>query len=319
MKRPINQKPKLDAIGRRFDDLPQSTGKRVELTANDIAAFQFYLRHGDLPVPIVFEYLRTLGLVKDLQSTTKRHGQLFHEANTAYGGTYLDRDPNQKLTNNPNYHRRVHRLNHRSKKVLMDEDLFTEHTPKTSSSWKHDFLRACFSASIEIACLREPEKYKYIAHPKIVERIGIDEFSVEGKPLRPDLIHGIRYKSDDSVRLFLVEIDCKTEQVHNTKKNKYRTFESKLDRYRKYIGGGLYKKDFGIGGGVMLQTVTTNQTHMYNLIKLNEKKNYMLFNYVENFDWGFVPPVEIFPLFNEPWLCPGNPDFFINSVEGTHT
>jgi len=325
MKRPVNQTPRVDSIGRRLPHIPQSTGRRVELTSTDIRLFEFYNRHGDLPVTLAFQYLKVMGLAKDYQSTVRRHGLLFHEGNTQYGGPYLDRNPNQWGTINASYHPRTHRLTERGKQVLRDAGLFKTNSPRYSNSWKHDYLRACVSASDEIWCLREPEKYEYIPHHRVVELVGKDGFMPELKKIAgqtkqvnqlvPDLMYGINYKQRDSLRLYMVEIDCKTEQVKKTEKNPYRTFENKLDRYSRFIGGGLYKEEMGISGGVMLQTITTNARHMQELIGLVPDKKYMLFNYLDSFDWGFIPPKEPFALFEEPWICPGIGHFHINSMD----
>lgn len=314
MKKPLKQEPKKDIAGRRFDDQPVSTGRRIELYPNDFELLKFYHRHGDLPVTLAFEYLKAMGMAKSQKATTQRHTKLFHEDNTEYGGTYLDRDPRQFETRNSKCHHRVYRLTPRSEKALRDNGFYSEWTPKTSSSWKHDFLRACYTASIEIACLRESDKYEYLSHEKIATAIEKDSFSVEGKKFTPDAVYGIRYKETGKVLLFLVEIDCMTEQVKSTQRNPYRTFENKLETYRKYISGGLYKNDFNISGGVMLAVVTTSYGHMHSLLNLvKNPTSYMLFNMVDEFYYGFKPPREIFPLFNESWLRPHSDDFLMNN------
>jgi len=315
MRRPPKKTPRQDAIGRRLRHIPQSTGKRIELTETDTLRFEFLHRHGDLPAPFVHEYTRHL--VKNYQSTYKRLGRLFHEKNTDHKGTYLERDPRQWATRNSDYNYIVYRTNKRSEAVLQELGRYKENTPHTSSSWTHDFLRACYSASIELACLREPDKYGYIHHDEIMDRIGEVSFSADGETFRPDLIHGIRYKENGSARLFMVEIDCNTEQGRSTKKNRDRTYQHKLEIYKSYISGGLYKEDFGMAGGLMMVTVTTNPTHLDNLVEIADNlfengSNYMLFNYVDGFGYYFEPPKEAFPLFEEPWIRAGRESFQMN-------
>lgn len=310
MKKPRKQEPKKDTTDRRLRHIPQPTGQEIIIYETDIIRFAFIQRHGDSPLTLIHEY--TKDRCKNLDATRKRFTKLFHER-------YIDRDPNQYETRNSDYQFAVYRTNRRSNKVLKERGLYQVNAPHTSSSWKHDFLRACYSASIELACLKESDKYEYIPNHRIVDRIGKSKFDVDGDTFRPDLIHGIRYLESGKVTLFMVEIDMNTEQLRSTQKNKDKTFEEKLKIYKKYFEGKLFKKDFGSQTGIMMHTVTTNKVHMDNLIKLANEvveggANYMLFNYVDGFEFGFIPPSKPFPVFNIPSLRPERDDFYIGDA-----
>jgi len=312
MKTPPAKPNKLDRLGRRSRLSRKSTGVRVELTKADLLRFAFLQRHGDLPTSLIHQYTQYLGMVKNLHATRRRLGKLFHERNTPHNGPYLDRNHNQQYTANSDYHFAVYRVNDRSIKALKEARLHVEHIPRHSNSWKHDFLRSCYSASMELMCLKHSEELEYIPHHEIVGRTGMDSFTVDGMHFTPDLIHGIRYKDSGTARLYMVEIDCHTEQLRTTARKRFITFEKKLELYRKYIAGGVYKEDFGIRGGILLAVVTTNRTHMHNLMALAGNSNFMLFNTVPDFDFGFIPPAEPFELLKAAWTRPGKDDFYMN-------
>lgn len=319
MKKPRKQEPKIDAINRRRRDIPNSTGARVVPNETDILRFSFIQRHGDLPLTLIHEY--TKHRCKNIDATRKRFTRLFHEKNTPHVGTYIDRDPNQYKTRNSDYQFGVYRTNARSNKLLKECGLYQKNTPHTSSSWDHDFLRACYSSSVELLCLKEPDKYQYIPHHEIVDRIGKDIFEVDGKKFRPDLLHGILHKEENKAVLYMVEIDRNTEQVESTeitRKNNKVTFEDKLENYKNYFAKKLYRDDFG-REGILLHTVTSNKVHMDRLIKLAARvftggANFTLFNYVDGFEFGFIPPSKPFPVFTTPSLRPGRADFYISDA-----
>lgn len=315
MKKPRKQELRKDTTDRRLRHIPQPKGLEILLTETDVLRFEFIQRHGDLPLTLIHEY--TKQRCKNLDATRKRFTKLFHEKKTLHKGTYIDRDPSQYETRNSDYQFGVYQTNKRSNKVLEERGLYQANTPHTSSSWRHDFLRACYSASIELACLKEPDKYEYIPHHRIIDKIGTSKFDVDGDTFRPDLIHGIRYLDSGKVTMFMVEIDMNTEQLRSTQKNKDKTFEEKLKIYKKYFEDKLFKKDFGSRTGIMMHTVTTNKVHMDNLIELAKDVvgggcNFMLFNYVDGFEFGFIPPSKPFPLFKAPSLRPGRADFYMS-------
>jgi len=274
--------------------------------------FRFLNIHGDLPTPYLHEYSTLNRAGDDYQSTYKRLKKLYNHG-------WVLRDPQQyKSALRPDSSYCVYRLSKKSKKFLQDRGAFIENTPKPSGdNWKHDFLRACCSASKHLYCLRHPELFEYIPHHRIVDRIGKDRFDVEGDIFFPDLLDGIKYVDTGTVRLTINEIDCNTEQLESTPtsiKNRKKTFEDKIVVAKKYIGSGLYKQDFGISGGLLLSIITTNATHMQNLIDIALKVkpygfNYMLFQYVDGFGDFIKPPKDIFPLIENPWYCAGKEPF----------
>jgi len=155
----------------------------------------------------------------------------------------------------------------------------------------------------------------YIHHDEVVSKIGTDHFIVDDQKVRPDLMHGIRYGSG-TVRLFLVEIDCSTEPIRSGSKKRHKSIQSSFVQYKKFISGGMYKTALKIESGVLLITLTTNLTHMHNLIAeagtlFDNGCNYMLFGFIPNFEFYFKPPSPLYEFVDQPWLRAGKEPFSI--------
>ena len=314
MKRPQKPEPKQDSLGRFSRDCPVSTGERVEPGERDLIWFEKLNRHGDLPSPILHDF--TKATHKSADYTRRRLQTLWKEKNTPNKGRYLDRPWQRNNTPNVRSNHEIYTLTNSSIKTLKERGLYHAAIPKCCSSWRHDFLRACYSASMELACMQNG--LTYIHHDEIIKKIGKDHFTVDREKIRPDVIHGIRYKNG-TVRLFLVEIDCVTEPIRSNSKRRNKHFRGSLAQYKKFIGNGIYKEALGMSSGVLLVTVTTNMTHMHNLIEeanslFKNGCNYMLFGFVPNFEFYFKPPDPLYTLFNEPWLRPGKAPFSMHTV-----
>lgn len=300
--------------GNRYSRNP--TGRPPRITEVDVARFQFLNVHGDLTAPYLNRYTKLSGLTNgDYQSTYKRLGKL-------YDWGWLDRHKKQyDNTRNTDRNYSVYRLNEKSKAKLREMGLFIENTPRPSSSWKHDFMRACYTATIHIRCLAEPEKYRFIPHHDIVRDVGKDIF----KPVPdghdefiPDALCGIQYAGGGS-RIYMVEIDCGSEQNESTIKSKKRrkiTIEDKLSAYRQYYRNKQHIADFG-REGIMVCVVTVNldrrSNHIDILLKIKPSgANYVLFTDVPYFGDFLYPPKDLLPVFDTPYHRAKHEPFYLH-------
>lgn len=122
------------------------------------------------------------------------------------------------------------------------------------------------------------------------------------KALVPDELFGINY--GDSYRFFAVEIDRQTESIER-KNPEQNTFGKKLANYLDVMKHRTYKEIWGVPT-LMVLTVTTNVTHMKNMMsylhkldpKLSER---FLFKALPTFgaNWRVPPLLDML----EPWDC----------------
>jgi len=310
MKKPAkdNMVPeKASKRSRRDTPNPKSCAKPV-IGERDIKWFEFLNRHGDLPSTYLHEYSVVMELGAGYQSTYRRLGKLFHHG-------YLLRDENQKLfTGSVDRNFCVYRISPKSKAILQKLNLFIVNTPKPSGdNWRHDCLRACYSSSFELECLRRPKEFKYIPHHEIVEDIGKDYLACNGKRTTPDLFQGVYFLKLDNIKVrFINEIDGATVQGKRTDKsikNKKITMEDRFEFYKQYFLGGQAKEDFSTSG-VLLSIVTCSEAHMHYMLHevvkpvFKKGSNFMLFDWVEGFHPMFKPPKHTFEIIDVPNLRP---------------
>ena len=198
---------------------------------------------------------------------------LFHEQKTPHNGRYLTRPWQQRATPWRNQGT-VHDLTEKAEQALEDVGLLRKFAPAHAKGmwWMHDFMLACATSSIELACLQTKGEYQYIFHDEICARIGgplsfpVTFENSAGKQLtrelKPDRAFGIRYP-DKSVRLFLVEADRSTEPLSGGEGRKS-LYENDL-QYRAFIRSGQYKDALQISGGVMVMNLLTSETRMRNV------------------------------------------------------
>jgi len=303
--------------GNRYTRNP--SGKPPQITERDIAIFRIINVHGDLSAPYIHAYLELLFNAKDYQSTYKRLGKLYHYS-------WLDRHPGQyRDAKNTDRNYAVYRLSNKASKYLRKKGLYIEIVPRSCTSWKHDFLRSCFTFSVNFHCLKHPDEFEFIPHYVIVERIGKDELHIGDKRMKtdkafiPDVLFGIKYKKAGGARIFMTEIDCDTEQGPSTEKSKKNhkvTIEGKILVYRQYYKEKKHIADFG-REGIMVAFVTNylSRMHYINELALKVKPhgyNYLIINDAPCFGDFLYPPKEVFDHFYAPWLLPGNSDFYLN-------
>jgi hypothetical protein len=258
---------------------------------------------------------------------------LFNEDNTAHGGQYLDRPWQQFATLDARYHDLAYDITKCAAAALEEEGRLRANAPSTApGSWKHDFMCAAITSSIELSTLRQPDAYGYIFHDEIIDRIGTFAFPVaisqndahgglrtEEKVLRPDRVCGIRYKQTGAARIFLVEADCTTEP-NNSKDTSRKSHKRSILQYLQFIDGGGYKKHFGESTRVMLLSVFAAEVKMNNvkdlLLRLSEGKGsaFMLFQAWPAFGRYFTPPKPRHELFTVAWSRAGYEPFSIDQL-----
>ncbi len=322
----MNNKTTHDRLGRRYRDQPISTGKRVTPTERDVLLFEKIHRHGPLSTKYLVAYSQLLR--KSANRAKDRLTDLFNEDDTPHNGTYLSRPWQQFETLDARQNDLAYALTPQSIQVLKDQGLWSDYAPNTSGSWKHTYMTACITASIELATL-ETEHVRYIFQDEILSRTG-SAFSfpvqVNGteKHLIPDAIFGLEYTSEGKryYRFFLVEADRATEP------GKTRNFDRKsygrtIMQYREFVGKGMYKEALGLSAGLLVLNVTTSEVRHRNLLELTKElsessgNNYLLFQYAPEFGRYFRPPGILHDLFTTSWERAGREPFSINSVTGT--
>jgi hypothetical protein len=313
MRKPAKEEGRLDSLGRRIGFVRQPTGRLVTLAALELKTLEWMHRHGDLSTPFVHRFNTLMGscLSESRRTTSYRLRNLFHETRTPHRGAYIDW-PHQQVegVSYPDSKYRVHRPSKHALTALKEHGLFHANTPSSSSSWWHDFLRASYTASIELACLEQPEEYRFIHHDTVVNnaiaKTGAPPvFKVGSETFNPDVLFGIRYNGEGKVRLFAVEIDMMTESIFS-RTTRTKTIRGNLLQYRQFIKSGRYKQLFAFGGRFCLIFLTVNAQHARNIMRQADGEEFFLFNSVPEFTPPRRPPAPMPWLFTEPYDRPGH-------------
>lgn len=309
-----------DALDRRWRDTPQPTGKRVYLRGRRLIWAQMLHWHGPLPSSILHEFTKHLSA--DEVWTRKQLRDLFHEDNTPHGGAYFTRPQAQKGTEADERNQKVYDLLPAAERALKEAGLWSDLAPKRTSSWLHDFFSACNTASIHLACLREPEQYGYIPHHEIVARVGRQSFEVPGfeRHLRPDPFLGITYKGHGTI-IALTESDLATERhtlTEKARKAKRKTYEESMALHYQFVEKRQYRAVFGEKVEMMTLHFFNSEGDMAEAMELMGKAaphgaKRQLFKYVPGFKrYEFKPPYPLYSHFDEPWLRVGQPPRLIS-------
>lgn len=312
-----------DRLGRRYRSRPVSTGKLTKPSDRDVLLFDKIHRHGPLSTPYLVAYSQLVR--KSANRAKDRLTDLFNEDDTPHHGTYLDRPWQQFETLDARQNDLVYDLTPQSERVLKEEGLWSEYAPHPGGSWKHSYMTACITASIELATL-QTDDVRYIFQDEILARNDISlafPVTVQGvtKNLIPDALFGLEYTKDGEpiYRFFLVEADRATEP------GRAKTFDRKsysrtILQYRQFVGRKQYKEALGLHAGLLVLNVTTSERRHRNLLDLTSElsesdgNNYLLFQYAETFGQYFRPPAILHNLFTGGWERAGRDPFFINSA-----
>ena len=314
-----------DTLGRRSRVIRRSTGKRLTLRPRDVLWVQKLHEHGPLPS----SYLLAFSDQRSEKRAIERLGDLFHEGDTPDGGTYLDRPLQQFDTIDARYNQLVYDINTVSEQVLCERGLFHEHAPSPYGSWKHRFMVSCITASIELGTLRDP-KLRYVPQHEVLRRSDIGlavpitflnptTGKEETRNLIPDALFGLVYlhSGQPAYRFFCLEADRNTEPARSYRFNR-KSYRRSILQYREYVGRGLYKEHLGVSAGMVVLTVTTNDTHMHNLIETvtevaaTGRNSFMLFRSAPVFGASFKPLPPMPEFLSGEWHRAGHPPFHIN-------
>lgn len=268
----------------RFDREP--TGKLVDLTPRSIVWFEKLHTHGMLPLNYLHAFTQSLN--RNLTWAKKHARDLYHENNTAHAGPYLDRPTEQEDMRNAKYQHAIYELNRRSIAALQEEDKYhaSGFQPalylRSKGLFNHELMASLITASLDLACLAQPDRYRYIPAWEIIERMPHERqnvaltipvtFEYEGqvvtKAVKPDRLCGIEYRAAGGRLLVAIEADRNSEGVR-VADIEARSIRRKILQYRALIGTRTYKAHFAVSKTPMVVlTATTNAQHMTTMIDL---------------------------------------------------
>lgn len=283
--------------------------------------------HGPLPT----SYLTAFSTLKSDKRAIERLGHLFHE-------TRLVDQPKQQFdTLDARYNQLVYDITSDAEILLKEEQRYSDFAPQPYGHWKHKCMVSCITASVEIASLRDPN-VEYIPQHQILERSNARScdrvtlrFSVEVANANtghkettvvvPDALFALRYLSDAGplYRLFFVEADRATEPSRSYRFNR-KSWMRTAAQYRALIGKGLYRDILHLNASAMLLCVTTNTTHMHNIMEVVKEgtstgsNTFMLFKALPNFGSYFKPPKPMLELGSKPYSRVGTTSFRIDQI-----
>ncbi len=295
----------MDTLGRRHREVPSSSGKRITPQPADVLVCELLHRLG----PLSRQTLITLTshLRKNAFESTKRLGDLYHEANTPHGGPYLSRPEQQFYTLNAERNQLAYDLTKHGKQLLKDHGKFRERAPGAAAwgHWFHDHFLATALASIYADA-----GDAYVFQDTILERCNTDlSFMVDGKKLVPDGLFGINYGHKKI--LYMVEAyyhrkdtGTATETIRS-RNDKKKTFQRSLDQYGKFITSKEPMKIFGTP--VMVLNLFTNLSSMQTAMSITDK-SFMLFRYVPEAA-GMSKPYDLFKGLYGSYVRVGHPMF----------
>lgn len=258
----------------------------------------------------------------------ERLGDLFHEENTAHGGAYLDRAPQQFATHKAGYNQIVHQVAPAGVKALKEHASYSEsgghHGP-----WVHRHMLACITASIELATLAQPD-ITFIPQQRILARAGaslawpvrVEDHSsgqMVRKDLQPDAIFGLTYHTahGDRFRFFAVEADRGTEPVSSRNWNR-KSFERHLVQYEAYVAGGAYKEHLKLTAPLLVLNVVPDEKRLDLMLQLTERQcgpcSYQLFQTFDAFAAPWRPPEPQPQFLERAWRRAGMEGFEVGVV-----
>lgn len=305
-----------DALYRRRRDRPQSTDKRVTPQPRDLLWFQKLHEHG----PLSSTYLHAFSkhLAKNEKRSRDRLTDLFNESRTPHGGAYLSRPWQQFQTFDARYQDLVYDLAPPAEAALNEHSLWHECGASVGGPWRHRYMVAAITASIELATLADPNlsfipQHLILARAKRPLRYPVPlKNPANGKEERsdliPDAIFGLEYRDgvNSSFRFFVVEADRGTEPSRASRLNRKSHLRNFL-QYRDYIGHGLYHEHLGLTASLLVLNVTSSEAKMANMLKLALEvspngNTYQLFQCALQFGRYFKPTPPSLDWLHSVWL-----------------
>lgn len=319
----------LDTLGRRARLTPQSTGKRVSLQPRDILWLRKIHEHGPLPSAFLLAY--AVDSHRSIKRAKERLTDLFNETNTAHGGAYLARPPQQFRTLDSRYNQLVYDLAPAAKMALKQQGLWNECRAAHGGPWLHGFMVSCITASIELATLDHAD-LTYIPQSRLLDRAGANlrhpidtpdprTGRVYKKDLIPDALFALGYKTlaGTRYRSFLVEADRSTEP--GTSQNFHRkSWQRNLAQYEQYVGQSIYRDHLKLKAPMLVLNVVTDPKRINQVGRLIENQTpslgqHMLFQTWEDFGPVFTPPKPRSVLLEGAWHRAGFPALRIDQAK----
>jgi len=311
----MEARPTHDTLNRRRRDRRSSTGKRITPQPRDLLWFQKLHEHG----PLSSTYLHAFSkhLARNEKRARDRLTDLFNETNTPQGGAYLDRPWQQFQTFDARYQDLVADLTDASEAALAENGLLHQHAQAHTGPWRHRYMAAAITASIELATLNDPT-IAYIPQHVILERANTTlrcpvpftdpkTGKTETRDLIPDALFGLEYRdgTERSYRFFVVEADRGTEPSRTAKFNRKSHLRTFL-QYREYIARGLYKEHLGLTAGLLVLNVATTERTTAAMLKLLGEiapngSAYQLFRTADHFGRYFKPAKTMPELLSDEW------------------
>lgn len=299
-----------DTLGRRSREKPLSSGRRVRLTDRDLLWFQMLERHGPLPIG----YLHAFAAAKSEKASVQRATLLFHEAKTPHGGHYLTRPAQQFQTLDARCQPLVYDLTDCARDALCEAGLSHPQSWATSSHhWRHDFMIACVTASIDLAT--SGTDWRFIYPDEISKETSFEVGYRIGKreiPLQPDRLFGLHHRGG-KLRLYALEVDRGTEVLRGKRGRK--TIERCLEQYRSFIGHGLYREALGTTAPMLVMHLTLSEKRMKHMLSVlaslsvEGRNNYMLFGWLPQLGGHLRPPDLLTEVLAKWWHRAGYPEF----------
>lgn len=304
-----------DTIGRRKRQLPQTTGKRVSPQKRDLIWFQKLLEHGPLPSSFLHAY--TKDSHRNEKRAKDRLTDLFNEADTPDGGTYLSRPPQQFRTLNAGYNQLIYDVTKYSLTALNRQGAHVSAGNTSAGPWLHRHMVACVTASIELATM-DREDLSYIPQHTILKRaeteLRFPTMVVEPsgvrykKDLIPDALFGLQYHTvdGDRFRFFVVEADRSTEPAITKNFNRKSLLRTLL-QYRDYVEKREYREHLSLSSPLLVLNVVKDERRLDQFVRLTEREigadcNYQLFQCWDAFGEIYEPPKPKYDLINADWL-----------------
>ncbi|MCB1357953.1 MAG: replication-relaxation family protein [Maritimibacter sp.] len=318
-----------DTLGRRRRRRPQSTGKRVSLQDRDLIWLQKLHEHGPLPSSFLLAFAKNTH--RSAKRTKERLTDLFNEDNTAHGGPYLSRPPQQFRTLDSRYKQLVYDLTPAAEKALKQAGLWNSRTAKRPGPWLHGFMVSSITASIELAT-RDRRDLTFIPKSRLLERAGKDlrcpvdipdpeTGRLYKKDLIPDALFALEYDTPAGKRYrsFLVEADRSTEPATSANFNR-KSWRRSLAQYERYVGQDLYQNHLRLKSSILILNVVTDPKRIVQIGRIIETHApslapRMLFQAWEDFGPVFTPPKPRTALLEGGWSRVNLPEVRIDRAK----
>lgn len=317
-----------DALGRRRRLQPTSTGKRLTLQERDWLWLRVLHEHGPLPSSFLLAFAKDYGVSE--KRAKERLTDLFNEENTAHGGSYLARPPQQFQTLDSRYNQLVYDVSPAGKRALKARGWWHSTNATSGGPWWHRLMVSSITASIRLGAAETPH-LSYIPQADILERaqaelsypVSISEPSsgrMIRKALKPDALFGLTYQTEAGprYRFFVVEADRSTEPYTSKNFNRKSALLNYL-QYREYVGRGLYKQHLKLTSPLLVLNVHIDERRVESIqriisIQAGGENSYQLFQAWDMFSNPAKPPEPNTALIFSYWQRVCMPALTIGSI-----